>query len=417
MVMPFFTAFEPFLHGDKQVVGMPSIYKLWEALTRLNHTVEVVFILDKKVNPTDIECLNSSLSSIYRIKTHAIILTNSIPDWLNKLHIGISLMLGLRNRIVEAIKLRRIILKSQPDLMYIDLSRAFLDCLVAYTCKIPAVVRAYGTGIGALKYHNFISTFRFWIRNYFNFILYKMPYKCLIMTNDGTHGDLIAKIFRVNSKKVIFWMNGVDKTIDITENEVINLRSKLNLPSQKKVILAVSRLADWKRVDRIIDAIPHVISVRSDVIFIIVGNGPEYKKLVNRAAKLGMTDSVLFPGAYAHRDVYVLMKMADIFVSLYDLSNLCNPVLEAMSLGRCIVSLNDNSLSGLILNYKNGVLIEPDKITNDLPSVLMALIANDLLRTKIGAAAKDTIMGSIDSWDERINKEIKLLERIFLKNS
>lgn len=49
---------------------------------------------------------------------------------------------------------------------------------------------------------------------------------------------------------------------------------------------------------------------------------------------------------------------AALFVSLYDRSNLCSPVMEALAAGKCIVTLNVGATGDVIRNGKNGVLLQ-----------------------------------------------------------
>ena len=99
------------------------------------------------------------------------------------------------------------------------------------------------------------------------------------MTNDGTKGDLIAELFRVPNNKVKFWKNGVDNSIPSNSIGKEDFISKLNIPINHKVIITVSRLADWKRVDRVIKAAYEVTKAFSEVSFLIIGDGPEYLNL------------------------------------------------------------------------------------------------------------------------------------------
>lgn len=77
------------------------------------------------------------------------------------------------------------------------------------------------------------------------------------------------------------------------------------------------------------------------------------------------------------------MQITHVFVSVYDVSNLCNPVLEAMICGKCIVSLNDGSLDSITDNGKNRIHINPQKIDEEFPKAIINLLQNYKLRNRL----------------------------------
>ena len=103
------------------------------------------------------------------------------------------------------------------------------------------------------------------------------------------------------------------------------------------------------------------------------------------------------------------MNLADIFVTLQDISNLSNVFLEAFVAGRCIVSLNDGSTDGLIIDGFSGFFVNNNKPEN-LAECLLKLLDNDLLRKQVGDNARQMARQLLESWEERTNKEVALIE-------
>lgn len=60
-----------------------------------------------------------------------------------------------------------------------------------------------------------------------------------------------------------------------------------------------------------------------------------------------------------HEEVGKYYGAADAFVSCYCISNVGNPLLEALACGLPIVTLNTASTSDVIEDRKNGLLVEP----------------------------------------------------------
>jgi glycosyltransferase involved in cell wall biosynthesis len=224
--------------------------------------------------------------------------------------------------------------------------------LLSKIWKVPVISRFQGTILGVAWMKKKLWKLRAW-----NHVLaFKIPTDFIIMTNDGTQGDIVLKQLGVSSKRLKFWMNGVDwehfKKID--SQEVAKKGLKIEA---KYVLLTVSRLVSWKCVERSINAISGLVNNFYNTQLIIVGDGPERKKLVQLRDKLGIRKNVRFEGAVSHNKVPKYLAAADIFLSFYDWSNVGNPLLEAMMAGKCIVTLNNGDTGRFIQNGYNGVLL------------------------------------------------------------
>ena len=97
------------------------------------------------------------------------------------------------------------------------------------------------------------------------------------------------------------------------------------------------------------------------------------------------------------------------FLSLYDLSNLGNPLLEAMNAGLPIITLNNGNTKSVYKN-KNLILLpcssEEDIVKNVYNNILL-LKENVVLRSKIAKNAKLYAKEEILSWEDRISMEVK----------
>jgi glycosyltransferase involved in cell wall biosynthesis len=232
------------------------------------------------------------------------------------------------------------------------------------------------------------------------------------MTNDGTRGDAVLNTLKVDMARVKFWMNGVDKDMcQRIEFDEAELRRKLNIGKETKILLMLSRLENWKRVDRALTALPPVIQKHNEALLIIIGDGPERCRLEKLVDRLQIRANVQFLGALPHEEIWQYLKIADIFLSLYDLSNMGNPLLEAMSCGKCIITLNTGDTSQLIHHKENGVLLELGELPH-LPQVICGLLEDAKLRQRLGQKAREFALEHFWTWDERMEEEISTVERI-----
>jgi len=288
---------------------------------------------------------------------------------------------------------------------------AFVAGLVAFVRRLPRISRLYGSLLYFLNFRRKLRSLIFPCET----LVFKHPGNALIMTNDGTRGDFLAKRYKTNPNKFFFVMNGVDKKPHaFSENARITQKNVLGIPKTACLLMTLCRLENWKRVDRSFKAIASLKLKRDDCMLLVVGDGFEYKNLVKLSFELGISDRVKFLGAVPHEKALFLINICDIFLSLYDYSNLGNPLIEAMIAGKCIVSIDDGSLKGIITNNVNGILLSPHEIENKLPQQLDELMENVSLREKMGAAARITAAKRFLTWDERITFEIEIIKKLCL---
>lgn len=274
--------------------------------------------------------------------------------------------------------------------------------------KLPLVTRFQGT-IMANKDYSFFNLLRYF--PHFQSLSTKAD--ILIMTNDGTNGDKVLNLLKNESNEIYFWRNGVDlPTIDQTK---LNCKKCEMMEGQKnvniKLFLTVSRLVKWKRVDRAILAFSKVLESYSDCRLLIVGDGDEKTELQKLAQELGISEKINFVGSIPHAKVFEYINSADVFLSLYDLSNVGNPLMEAMSCGKPIITLDVGDTASVIQHGKNGILLNLSDL-DKLPYYMCKLITDKSYAAQLGQSAYHFAKDNFYSWSQRINMEISVVNRL-----
>jgi glycosyltransferase involved in cell wall biosynthesis len=284
--------------------------------------------------------------------------------------------------------------------------------LLAKIFKKPFISRFQGTTIGYFRHK------RFWRLKYWDQILaLKLPSDLLIMTNDGQEEDKLLASLGVNMSRVKFWRNGINKDFSLPPgfNAEEFKKEKLGLKAGNKIILTASRLHKWKRIDRVITAMPEVLKRDSEARLVVIGEGEEYQRLVALSESLKLKDKVFFAGSVPQRDIAMYLAIADVFVSCNDSANVGNPLLEAMVAGRCIVTLNNGATGELIKNNITGKLLEMDQISS-MGEVIAGLLENKNERILLGNNARALAQASFWTWQERIGAELELAEKLLEKH-
>jgi|GEM_PF-1424495 len=237
----------------------------------------------------------------------------------------------------------------------------------------------------------------------------------VVMTNDGTRGDRVLRLFGVDGKKINFWINGLDTNeLSLPSNwDALHFKRQQGI-SEYKVLLMVSRLVLWKRVDRGIHCIHRLVTQYDikNVVLVLLGEGAERPHLENLAEKLGVARYIKFMGKVSHNEIARFYSITDVFLSLYDISNLCNPLLEAMYFGLPIVTIDDQSVERLLVSGYNAILVSRDEMEDQLPAKLKMLLEDQPILDSLGRNAQKTHREKIPSWRDRIYKEHELIQKI-----
>jgi glycosyltransferase involved in cell wall biosynthesis len=114
------------------------------------------------------------------------------------------------------------------------------------------------------------------------------------------------------------------------------------------VAIFVGRLGPEKNLDLLLESFAAVAGSRPRFELVVAGDGPQRKRLEERAASLAVDDRIRFAGMVAHEEVANLLRRADLFVtpSLTEVQPLS--VLEAMAAGLPVLGLESAGVGDLV---------------------------------------------------------------------
>lgn len=272
---------------------------------------------------------------------------------------------------------------------------AFVGYILAKIFKAKSVSRFYGIGVPSAPLHpDLVRKSAFWL-----------PTDLFIITNDGSNGYEYALKRGVSPDRIAFLRNGIDKPENLEKDSLLY---KQLAPNNEKILLSVSRLVNSKNVDKIISAFFDVSKILPDTRLVIVGDGLMRKELEIKAYELGISNRITFVGAIYHNDVFRYHSIADIFISLNEISSLSNPVFEAMTCGKCVIALDRGATRELIKDGENGIVINSPC---ELKDAIIRLLSDRSLIRRLGLEAKKTI-AVWPSWEEHVQQEIDLINQL-----
>ncbi len=185
-------------------------------------------------------------------------------------------------------------------------------------------------------------------------------------------------------------------SINLSEYKKINtdLRKKLNISPNKKIVTYVGRLIYAKGVQDLINAASDIKNIQ----LIIIGEGPHRKELEKIALKT--KQKVIFTGQLNKKEIIEYLSITDIFVNPSYSEGLPTSVLEAAAMGLPIIATDVGGTKEIIKQN----LVKPRNI-KELKSKLIILTSkNKKQKTKTRQYA---LLSNFD-----INKNINKFEEI-----
>jgi glycosyltransferase involved in cell wall biosynthesis len=210
--------------------------------------------------------------------------------------------------------------------------------------------------------------------------------------------------FPDHAGKICLIENGVDDSFlalpvkrDVAEPALLRLLTVGSLIPRKgldQIIIALSRLPQLARV-----------SLK------IVGEGPEYTRLVHLVDTLGLKNCVEFIGTLPPTAMPAEFARADIFVLASHSEGRPNVVLEAMASALPVIASDIPGVDELVSHGQTGFLFRSGAI-DQLTQYIQTLLENATLREQFGRAGRDFILRRQLRWSATAEHYLHLYRKI-----
>ena len=147
----------------------------------------------------------------------------------------------------------------------------------------------------------------------------------------------------------------------ISAQEYLEMRKELGIPEECTVLINLGRLGAEKRITELIELFSIVLKTNSNLMMLIVGDGPAKSELENLAVKLGIADHVIFTGMVDPAEVYKYYQLGDIFVSASTSETQGLTYIEAAANGLPLLCRRDPCLEDVLLEGCNGFEYETEE--------------------------------------------------------
>lgn len=188
----------------------------------------------------------------------------------------------------------------------------------------------------------------------------------------------------VSAHKVSVVYNGMNTPPALSEDERQNVRASLGIAADDVVIISVSRLERRKNHAEFFDWFPRILEHVPTAKYVIVGNGNERERLMQKARECRLDHAILFVDATIHIEPY--LQMADIFCTPIVAQGMA--VLEAMAAGIPVVGTTPGSAPEVVRDGETGFTV-PKGDGDAFVQRLIELAQQPEKGRRFGAAGKE----------------------------
>lgn len=160
-------------------------------------------------------------------------------------------------------------------------------------------------------------------------------------------------------------------------------RLALGISPDAKLIVSAGRLVPWKGFSTLIDCMPDVARHEQAVKLIIIGSGPEERKLK-------LQNNVVLLGSVSHDDVLRYLRVADVFVLNTAYEGFSHILIEAMAAGTPVITTPAGGNKEIINDGENALLVSYNN-KEELERAIVRALRESILRRTLAENGRKTV--------------------------
>jgi glycosyltransferase involved in cell wall biosynthesis len=291
------------------------------------------------------------------------------------------------------VKLVRIIRRHRYHIVHTHTAKAgMLGRLAGFIVKTPLVIHT----LHGSTFHESLSP---WRRRWYRF-LERMA--AAATTQFVTVGEDLRSIYldaRVGqADRYVTIRSGFQlQRFQLSELEVQErgrrTRASLGITDQEAVIGTAGRLEARKGHNFFLQTAQKVLQQRGQVIFLLAGEGPAHRDLVELAKRLGVEQRVRFLG-YRY-DIEDVMAAMDVFVLTSLWEGLPRVIVQAAALGKPIVTFDIEGVREVVVDGDNGYVV-PLRDVSGLADRVAWLVKDQTTARQMGERGRQRVTAE---WD------------------
>ena len=169
--------------------------------------------------------------------------------------------------------------------------------------------------------------------------------------------------------KVVVIPPGLQEGYYITVDQLDDF-NKRRFINDKFIMVTIGRLHWIKGFEKTLEALSELKKLNIDFEYNIIGSGPEEEKLKFLCSFYNITTSVNFLGSKTEQDIKKLLEISNCYIQTSWAEGFSNATMEALALGLPAIVTPISGMSELIMNRKNGFIVD----LHDSKSILSGLL-------------------------------------------
>lgn len=177
--------------------------------------------------------------------------------------------------------------------------------------------------------------------------------------------------------------------------------------SDKKILLTVGRLVKRKGVDKVIQALPELYEKFKNIMYVVVGDGPELENLAKMVQENNLQNVVRFVGEVSDIELIKFYKISDMFIMParqidFDVEGFGIVYLEANLFGLPVIGGQSGGVPEAIIDGYTGLLVNPDDV-NSIRQAAQNLLQDPEWAKTLGQQGRIRVMRDFQ-WRREVQK-------------
>jgi glycosyltransferase involved in cell wall biosynthesis len=222
--------------------------------------------------------------------------------------------------------------------------------------------------------------------------------------------ELASKLYplEIQERKIKIIYNAVYEKGMPEGSPPLEVRKEFNVPEGDKLLGVIGRLSPEKGQIYFLQAFSKVIEIFPQVTALIVGEGPDEKKLKEYCALKKLTSRVIFTGY--QKDITSIYKSLDLVVLPSLSEGMPIVALEGMLFEKLVIGTKVGGMPEVIMDRKTGILVPPEDPAS-LARAILELLTDESKGITLTENARKFVLENF-SLEQRVKSIVELYREI-----
>jgi phosphatidylinositol alpha-1,6-mannosyltransferase len=235
------------------------------------------------------------------------------------------------------------------------------------------------------------------------------------IANSQNSAQLLSQRWNVPEQRICVMTPGVDTARFVPAEPCRQQRAMLGW-SERKVVLTVGRLQRRKGQDMMIRALPAIRRAVPNVLYVIVGDGEDRRRLEQLAVQEGVPEYVQFRGEPDDDELIRCYQQCDLFALPnrqvgQDIEGFGMVLVEAQACGTPVVAGASGGTAETMQIPATGRIVNCEQ-PHELAEIVIQLLADDSQRAAMSASARSWAVQRFD-WEALSKQAVEIFENGF----